>query len=174
MVNLLREYGSTKLELGAGDRPTEGFIHNDVRELPHIEIVCPAEQIGRYISSQTLTHLRATHLLEHFSHRNTVWLLEQWRDLLQPGGLIYVEVPNLMWQAKALAGVAENMYGCSPEEVVVMMYGEQDYEGNFHKTGFTPQLLSGSLRTAGFVNVMVEDVGQVLIGQGRAVHARRS
>lgn len=158
-----------KLELGAGDRPMPGYVHNDVRELPDIEIVADASQIQDHVGARSCEEIRACHLLEHFSHRDTQRILHRWRNCLQLGGLLHLEVPNLLWQARALALDEPDPSGrrISDEEAAVYVYGEQDHDGNYHKNGFTPDSLKRSLHDAGYQRIEVVDVGQVLVAEAR-------
>lgn len=157
-----------KLELGAGDRPTPGYIHNDERPLDDIEIVCKAEHIGWLHDEKSYEVIRATHLLEHFSWRDTVDLLKSWMRLLKPGGQLYLEVPNLTWQAKAILGQAAGPNGeaYTMDEMVEFVYGSQDYSGNYHKTAFTTYLLRDKLLKAGYDEVWVEANQQIISGGG--------
>jgi predicted SAM-dependent methyltransferase len=155
------------LELAAGDRPTPGFIHHDARALDDIEIVCDIDAIGDHVADGSCGVVRATHFLEHFSHRKTVLYLKRWGKLLKTGGVLYIEVPNLMWQARALASDGkvngpDGYHEWPHEELVRLMYGDQDYPGNAHYTGFTDQTLSTSLADAGFKDIAIADVGMVL------------
>lgn len=153
-----------QLELGAGYRPTPGFVHNDARPGEDIEIVWPAETISQCpeVGPESCTTIRATHLLEHFSYRKSSIVLREWWDCLQPGGEVYIEVPNLTWQTHAHARGE-----ITDSEVVNYLYGEQDYPGNFHYTGFTEYTLDCALTDAGFIDVRIQDIGQVLIAWGR-------
>lgn len=149
------------LELGAGYRPTPGYVHNDIYPQDDIEIVCRAEDIGDYVDTP-IDILRATHLLEHFSYRETANVLKRWYDAMAPEGEIYLEVPNFSWQTKAHA------FGeISDEEAVNYIFGEQDYEGNFHFNGFTIGSLTKYLTDAGFNNLSVYSIGQVICARGR-------
>lgn len=147
------------LEVAAGERPTANFIHNDLRALPDIEIVCDArEALVEAIGIERVSHLRACHVLEHFPYAETVNVLSLWRSLIVNGGTIHIEVPNLAWQVRALQ---EGQINSS--EFVYYAYGEQNYEGNFHYAAFDEDLLRQRLREAGFSSIGISDIGQVLI-----------
>lgn len=147
------------LEIAAGERPTDGFIHNDARALTDIEIVCDArEELLRIVGQGGCSQVRACHVLEHFSYGETVNVLSVWRSMLAKGGYIHIEVPNLAWQTAAHANGE-----ITDEEFVYFAYGEQNYEGNFHFAAFTSELLRRRLAEAGFINANVVDIGQVLV-----------
>lgn len=147
-----------RLEVGAGDRPTPGFICHDARPLPGISIVADMWDLPEHVSPGSCVEVRATHLLEHFSHRDTGRVIELWRDLLKPGGHLYIEVPNGEWQVRAAASGSIDW-----AEFVRLCYGDQDYPGNAHLTSFSMPSLAGVLIDAGLTEVQVMDIGMVLV-----------
>jgi predicted SAM-dependent methyltransferase len=154
-----------RLELGSGERPfgiEEGWLHNDVRPLPHIEYVGLAEEPWSWLTDHTFVdELRATHLLEHYSWRDTVPVLMRWYEILKPDGMLYLEVPNFKWQVTEGWAQMERE-GQTDDWLVDLVYGSQDYEGNFHRAGFTPRNLADRLGMAGFYDVEILDIGMVL------------
>lgn len=152
------------LEVAAGERPTDGFIHNDARPLDHIEIVSDArEELVNIVGTGRVSHLRACHVLEHFPYNETVNVLARWRTLLVSNGTIHLELPNLSWQVGALTRGE-----ISPQEFVYYAYGEQNYTGNFHFAAFTEDLLRERLEQAGYTSINVVDIGQVLVATATA------
>ncbi len=147
-----------KLEIGAGDRPTPGYTHNDNRELPDIEIVCDARDLIHHLGPVSCDAIMANHILEHFSYRETLDVLREWRTLLRSDCPIHIEVPNAGWQTRAWSE-GEITW----EEFVYYFLGGQDYPGNAHLAAFTVTHLHNSLVAAGFANVVVTDIGQVLV-----------
>lgn len=148
------------LELGSGDRPYNdgrSWTHQDIRALPDIELVCPAEDISLHVEADSVDEVRATHLLEHFSYTRTDKVLREWKYVLKDGGSLYIEVPNLRWQINACASGE-----IDAERFVYYAYGEQDHAGNFHYAAFDEELLRKRLKGAGFRSVGITDIGQVL------------
>ena len=148
----------TRLELGAGYRPSYGFTHQDINPGNHIEIVCDCRDMntpGRW------QEVRATHLLEHFSYWETVNVLKNWRNLLVAGGSLYLEVPSLTGQMAAY-----QEHRIDDRELVRLVYADQDYAENFHYAGFTRAILTEDLEKAGFVNVRVEEYDLILTAWG--------
>lgn len=152
-------YNCSKLELGAGSRPTPDYIHNDVRELDDIEVVCDIREIDKYVASGW-TEIRATHVLEHFAPKEGVHIMQMVYNLLAPGGIFYIEVPNLTWQT-----TAHSTGEITDDQAVYYIFGEQDYLENTHKNGYTLETLARDLTSVGFT-ASVQDIGQVLIATG--------
>ena len=146
------------LEIGCGDRPTPGFIHNDMRPLDDVEIVADARDLLSILGPGRASQIRACHVLEHFPYPQTVNILSDWARLLSDNGSIHLEVPNLRWQISAVASGEITV-----SKFVYYAYGEQDYEGNFHYAAFDEDLLRSSLSLAGFDKIVISDIGQVLI-----------
>lgn len=148
-----------RIELGAGYRPTPGFTHQDINPGKHIEIVCDVRDVDQL--GDGWDEVRATHLLEHFGRHETTPVLEEWYSILGHKGTLYLEVPNLTGQ------IAQWQDGSIDDrELVRLMYADQDYEENYHKTAFTVDLLGSYLKDAGFRYVEIRDVGLVLCASG--------
>lgn len=149
------------IDVGCGNRPFDDgreWIHFDERLLDHVDCVGKAEELDKHFLEKSATEILARHILEHFPWRETVAVLSKWRRVLKVGGLLKIEVPNLSWQVKAM-----HTGETSEEELVRLMFGDQDYEGNFHKTGFTEGLLRGALTEAGMREIRVDDIGMVFV-----------
>jgi len=146
------------LEIGAGENPTPGYIHNDMRALDDIELVCDALEIRELIGDHLFSEVKANHILEHFGRLKTVDVLTNWFNLLADGGRLHIEVPNFSWQTRA-----HHTGEISDEEAIYFVYGEQNHEGNFHMTAFTENYLKKCLNDAGFSSVSILDIGQVLV-----------
>lgn len=159
-------YEEICLDLAAGDRPyldgTDVWIHNDIRDLYHIEKVCDVFDCLADLSDDSVSKIRCTHFLEHLSHndniiRSGLYFLEEIKRVLKPSGTLYIEVPNLK-------GHVQNWIegNVTDKQFAVYLYGEQDHIFNHHLNGFTDYSLNELLRKAGFGSITIEDVGLVL------------
>lgn len=75
---------SVKLNLGAGDRLVPGYLSIDRKFGSE---VYPLDY-------KEVDEIRASHVLEHFSHRETAKVLKNWVDSLKPGGVLKIAVPD--------------------------------------------------------------------------------
>lgn len=99
MTMSLRAVPSTsryaKLELGAGEHPSfGGFLHNDIIEYPHIELVCDC-RVLESVADNSVSILRAIHLIEHFTLLDAAYALGEWVRVLCPGGVVELACPDL-------------------------------------------------------------------------------
>jgi hypothetical protein len=128
-----------KLNLGSGSFPIEGYENWDQKQ---------GQECGclRGIEDNSIEEIRASHLLEHFSHREVGAVLGEWVRVLKPGGVLQVAVPNFEWVARAyLAGEPVNVQG-------IVMGGHVD-DLDRHGTIFDEEELTRALRTAGLWDI---------------------
>jgi len=112
-----------KLEVGSGGNPTEGYLHLDVDpEAPHVEFrgdilalvaphdYPPEENEGvMKLRGMKFAEIRAVHFIEHIPWIWIDGLFKLFYDLLEPGGRLYIEVPDGLYvMATALRSMAPN------------------------------------------------------------------
>lgn len=138
------------LNLGAGEKPLGGgAINIDIRELPGIDLVTDASKIP--LPDNHADKILALDLIEHFPRAKTVEVLKEWFRLLKPGsstypgGLLIVKTPNLQTICERFVRGEIEAWECSR-----LIYGGQEYEGNFHHAGFDPSLFKRLAEQAGF------------------------
>lgn len=139
-----------KLNLGCGHLPLEGYVNVDQRELPGVDVVADVGELP--FEEEEVQEISSAHLLEHFPQELLRRrLLPVWRDLLKPGGIFRAVVPD---GAAMLAGISAGNYSFSDFREV--LFGTQEYDGDFHFNLFTPESLCGLLQEAGFADIRVE------------------
>lgn len=93
-----------RLNLGAGDIPLAGYTPIDRK--------FGQEVYPLAVDDESVDDIRASHVLEHFSHTATFDVVKNWVDKLKPGGRIRIAVPDLKFIAEQyLAGVPINVQG---------------------------------------------------------------
>jgi SAM-dependent methyltransferase len=85
----------------------------------------------------------SNHTLEHFNRGEVDAVLDEWIRVMKPDGEFRVRVPNLIWAADQI------MNGVVNHDVLNVLYGEQSYDLNFHRVGFTPAVLTALLEARG-------------------------
>jgi predicted SAM-dependent methyltransferase len=133
------------LDIGSGRKPHKGFIgidkyiigdgivNTDMWDLPYAD--------------NTVERIYSSHALEHLAKREILPTLKEWDRVLIPGGEIGIIVPDLEWCIRAWLEHRTNDW------YLDIIFGNQDHEGEFHKTGFTVDMLGWYLTEAGFVDL---------------------
>jgi hypothetical protein len=132
-----------RINFGAGHIALDGFVNVDMRELPGIDVVAPVQALP--FEPGSLTEIFSSHTIEHFPELELRRkLLPYWVGLLKAGGTFRAVVPDLEAMSREYAAGK-----ISFEEFRAVVYGGQEYEGDFHFTGFTPDSLGALLTEAG-------------------------
>lgn len=144
-----------KLDIGAGTAPHPGYKSVDADPATNPEIVCNVLE-GIPVPDDSCTHLRLSHVLEHFTPTEGLTLLRELHRILTPGGILFIEVPDLLAVAQRIVdhkgldiipppGLSAALY---PHGVI---YGGQWNEWQYHKTGYTVPFLSQTLERCGYL-----------------------
>jgi predicted SAM-dependent methyltransferase len=143
-----------RLNVGAGHIVREGYLNVDSRELPGIDIVADVRALP--FDEGGVKEIYSAHVLEHFpveELRRVV--LPRWASLLEDGGKLVSVVPDVETM------VAERAAGRMPfEDFIEVMYGGQEYEGDFHFSGFSKESLTRLLEDSGLEDVKVIQEGR--------------
>ena len=87
---------TNKLHLGCGSTKVNGFINIDAFKTEATDFVCKMEALPKYIKSNSIKLIYLSHVLEHFSRRDSIQVLKMFYDFLEPGGELRVSVPDLI------------------------------------------------------------------------------
>jgi predicted SAM-dependent methyltransferase len=126
-----------KLNIGSGKTRFPGFEPWDIKDgKPAYPLALP---------DNSVEEIYASHVLEHFSFRETVAVLRDWCRALQPGGRLRVAVPDFDYILKSYASK-------EPKDAPIEMWlmGAQTDEHDQHRAIFTQAKLVQCLQAAGF------------------------
>jgi len=145
-----------KVNLGSGINQGAEYINVDLRAECEPDVVADVRKLpfpdGRF------DYVYSSHTLEHISHLETRETIKEWLRVLTRAGMIKINVPNLLYAVENI----DKDYGTA----LCVMYGAQDYELNFHKTGFTPNYLKMLLEEQGVEVTKVFTGGYDLVVEG--------
>lgn len=107
------------------------------------EDVYPLSDYG----DESCEEVRASHILEHFSHRETVAVLREWIRVLKPGGWLKIAVPDFEYLAR------EYLQGEIELPLQGYCMGGQTDENDYHKAIFDADGLTDTFQQLGLANV---------------------
>lgn len=126
-----------KLNLGGGNQKIPGLINVD--RLNGQEVYpLPAYADG------SVDEIRASHILEHFGHREVPQVLAEWMRVLKPGGVMRLAVPDLDW-------IIQHRDDHLPLESYLM--GGQTDDDDYHRSVYTERKLRDLMRYVGLTDV---------------------
>jgi len=162
-----------RLEVGSGYHPTAGFTHLDINpSAPDVDIIGAAYPLD--VPPGSVRELRCVDVLEHLSYWDTDAVLADWARVLQPGGRLYVQVPDaerIMWwfvnqpsklierlpaglPRTPMAGAAWRLLGGHNDGVCAT--DGDDFRWNAHYALFSVDSLEQALARAGLVVENIE------------------
>lgn len=142
-----------KINVGCGRRIMDGWTNCDIVRHPEAErdpeILCNALDIP--LPNESADVVMAIHLFEHFYRWDADKALKEWRRLLKPGGLLILELPNLVKCCQNyIKGVTR---GKHPDQMSRWgIYGDPRAENVWmmHHWGYSPKELIQILKQSGF------------------------
>lgn len=142
----------TRLNLGCGPRKIPGYINVDLR--PDADVVADARDLS-YFEDEIADEIIASHLIEHFYYWEVQDILAEWKRVLKPGAVLYIECPNILKCAALL------LHGDYQDNWTMWgLFGDPRHKNPLmcHKWGYHPASLAHELHQAGFV-----DIGQARV-----------
>jgi len=148
------------LDIGAGENP-RGDINVDIRVIKGINVVCHALYLP--FRGNCFSHVYLSHVLEHFTYREGLYLLNEINRVLRKKGTCEIWIPNFQAIAVLFAWISGKPRKSKNGSLMVlpMLSGDQDYAENVHKSLWTVKLLKLYLNSAGFRLLRVEGESRI-------------
>lgn len=137
-----------RLHIGCGNRYIPGFIHVDVRKLPHVDYVTSADKLDMF-EDNSVDLIYNCHILEHFKRY-------QIENVLKVGGILRVAVPDFEKLVEVYLKTKDLKL------ILGLLVGRQDYPENTHYIVFDYSYLSEVLQKVGFKNIHRYDWRQTI------------
>jgi len=142
--------GKIYLHIGSGPLNDERFINLDVQPYRSVHYLCDGKQLGM-MSSSSVDLIYASHVLEHFSHRETGSVLSDWHRILKTGGKLLISVPDFSMLLR--------MYEENGDigSIKSFLMGSQSNSFDFHRNIFDGPSLRTLLEQLGFSEIELWD-----------------
>lgn len=152
---------TTKLNLGCGGKPEQGYINCDLYPGPGIDEVFSLDEVP--YADASVDEIASEHALEHLPRPKAHAAVAEWARVLKPGGIIKLKIPDLeeccknylqdpinreTWWLHTLYGVQDFRHENKPPNMV-------NY-GQIHYTGFTETSIVTLLAKNGLITDKIE------------------
>ena len=135
-----------KLHLGCGTKHIEGYTNIDIRYLPGVDEVNNIRFLRNY-KTNSVDEIYAYHVLEHFGRWEYKTVLSRWFEILKPGGVLRLAVPNFSSICSYYTKTGDL------NSIMGLLFGGQDYDENYHYITFDFHSLNNDLTTIGFKTI---------------------
>lgn len=134
-----------KLHIGCGKVYLHGWVNVDLFSNTAADLCCDITRIP--YPAGTFETIYASHVLEHVHRHMVIAALQHWLELLKPGGILRLAVPNF----EAVCNRYQETGNLA--ELMGLLYGGQNSERNYHTVIFDDQTLCSALVKVGFSTV---------------------
>lgn len=133
------------LNLGCRTRSIEGFLNMDCDQHEGVDVVGDVSDLSRF-ADNSVGEIYGSHVLEHFEYHKTLAVLKEWHRVLEPGGKLYVAVPDFERTVELYGKLGLD------EWIIRFLMGDQEYKTAYHYSLFDEERLTHLLKQAGFVD----------------------
>ena len=135
-----------KLHLGSGVKKIAGWVNIDVDQSVNPDVVDNIFLLES-VADNSADECYCSHALEHILRPDVPVALKRWFDILKPGGLLRVAVPDIE--------AAMRWYNQTfrLEDIRGLLWGGQKNRYDFHCLGWDERTLTSDLTNAGFIDV---------------------
>jgi len=148
-----------KLEIGIGNNPQPGHLHCDITYRPGVDCICDTRQLP--FADGAASHIYCRHLLEHLGKESAERAIMEWYRVLQPGGMLDINVPDLATHCLQLSRPGVSRYllrtyyiaVSNRDHALYSIFGWQEDRFQFHYWGYTVDDLRKMLAIVGFCEI---------------------
>ncbi len=142
-----------KLHIG-GKEPHPDWKIVDIEPRPEVDYVMDASNLSLF-ESNSVEVIYASHILEHFYYNldnQIINTLKEWHRVLQPGGHLFISVPNLKTICSLYLNPNLEVSDCF--YLMRVLFGGQMNIYDVHKVGFDVDTLALFLKEVGFTEYL--------------------
>ena len=151
-----------KIHVGSGGVHKEGFINQDIRDVPGVEIVCDALDLRDHVEPKAVSYFYSRHFFEHLTFDQGKEFVKIQHDLLMDGGFIEMVLPDLeyhCWQilhprpSEHIDRLNMTVHQHARGSLFGWQRESNESLWDVHKSGYTYQDMVNLLSASGFVNI---------------------
>lgn len=136
-----------KLEIGSGNKPKEGYLHFDIRDIIETDVVGDATKLP--FKNESFSSIFSRFFLEHLPRSQAKIALSEMHRVLKKEGELEIIVPNLNYFCKLFI----NETGQKKEWALNKIYGFEKYGEDHHFFGYDQETLEKFLEEVGFKEI---------------------
>jgi predicted SAM-dependent methyltransferase len=137
-----------KINMGCGKRNFgKDWVHIDAGDYDHLDYTS-IQDLSKF-SDDSVDLIYASHVIEYFDRESVIGVLEEWKRVLKPDGILRLAVPDFEMMCLLYT------VGHSLETFLGPLYGrmEMGEQNIYHKTVYDQRSLTVMLSCLGFRNI---------------------
>ncbi len=165
VITLKTHPGQTAIELGGGENPLVRPNCDirwcvDANGNPTVDFLADFNEVLP-IKDEDFDGVFSRFAIEHISWQKVKLFISEIYRILKPGGKAVIVAPNTLAQMEWIVS-HPNGWDNKPlfESASELLYGTQNYSGNFHASFFSPTVIEDLFKEAGFTQVRTQPYGE--------------
>lgn len=138
-----------KLHLGCGNIKLTGWCNVDAMPTIATDVIDDIREL-KHFKNASAQEIYACHVLEHFAHDEIQPILRRWFEVLSPGGMLRISVPDIDRIIRIYHKNFKHFETRGNSPWIGLLYGGQSTPYDFHKTGFNACWLGYQLELCGY------------------------
>jgi len=132
-----------RLNVGSGHLPLRGFTNIDIRDVFAVDVVHDVTKLKEIYDDNSVDEIFAKDILEHVGKNYWKQTLQDWVDILKPGGVLKIRIPDLLKIIKQWNNSPQGRLEF--DRLVQLTFADQDVPENTHNVGFTQEHFKSDL-----------------------------
>ncbi len=145
----------TNIHLGCGEKYLKGYLHIDINDGKHIDYKTDVRDLHMF-EDNSVDKIYSSHTLEYFNREEVVSVLEEWKRVLKPGGVLLLAVPNF----ESIVKVYQEYKDINHRGILGPLFGKWSLDNGetiYHKTTYDFRSLKILLESIEFKKIMEFD-----------------
>ena len=151
LKNPIARIPGIRLNIGCGNDPRASWINIDKFNTKYVDMVADIRELP--FADNSIAQITAYEVLEHLPMNDLLQAAKEMYRVLKKDGDIYTIVPDLVSYCQNFINNADDDWA------IFRIYGSQETEGQFHRSGFTPQRLFRLYGSVGFRSINTARIG---------------
>lgn len=158
----LRYKKNIKLHIGSGNIKIKDYINIDSLLFPNTDLFSNIKNLKYFIKKNSVSHIYASHVFEHFSHKEIKKILKLCYTLLRKKGELRISVPDIDKIVKIYYKNWEHFQTPCNSPWIGLIWGGQLTKHDYHKTGFNFCWMKHLLKQTNFSEIKEYDAKKFL------------
>lgn len=126
--------GGVRIDIGVGDAPAPGYLHVDIQQKYHVEVIADCRKLP--FDTNSLAEVRNAHVIEHFTRMEVDPIIDEWIRVLKKDGLLRIICPDFKKIcSKYINGEIDI------QQALLWTYGGQLDQYDYHYWMYNPETL---------------------------------
>jgi len=134
-----------RLDLGGGNKPTEGYVNVDIQYYPEVGLILDVTKLDEYFPAKSVDAIMCRDTLQCFPYSQIRGILKRWHKVLKPRSRLVIQCYDIDQILEQFGKKAIDF-----NRFKLLVYGKQSDEHTTYRNCFDEGYLVNLLQLSGF------------------------